>query len=98
MESVDLSGGELKATGNFEDEHTFRLSNPSGQSIINSGGTYEAEFSSHLGSDPVPVTLDTSEVATGSLIFTLIVINGKYIVRSLTPKRRTLLTISVEQL
>lgn len=95
-QTIDLTGGEAKIIGNRGDSHLFRLNNPVDQEIIGPTGEYEADFISYLGSDPVPVDLDTSEVATGVLSFPVTISNGVYRVRRTNPQR-TILTIEIEE-
>ena len=94
MDSIDLTGVEVKVLGNRGDVHLFRLSNPVGQEIIGSDGQYDAEFISHLG-EHTAVILNTTEIATGTLIIPVAIENGKYKVRRLDP-RRTIITIEVQ--
>lgn len=93
---IDLTGGEVKVIGNRGDKHLFRLSNPVEQDIINPSGEYQAEFFvSYKSTSISSVPLDNTEIATGSLLFFIIINNGFYRIRRLNPSR-TLLTIEVE--
>ena len=93
---IDLTSGEAKVLGNKGDEHPVRLSNPSGTTIIEPTGVYEAEFLTSLTrSTPEEVELILDELATGALLFTLTVKQGFYRIRRLNPVR-TLITIEVE--
>lgn len=95
MAPIDLSAGYAKVLGNRGDEHTFRLSNPTGEAIIIADGDYEADFTSPT--DKVtPVSLDESEVPDGILSFTLTIQSGQYRVRRLDPQQRTILVVDVE--
>jgi hypothetical protein len=94
IQTVDLTGGEVKVIGNRGDNHTFRLSNPVGQEIIATGGIYEAEFVNPLGTSE-SVVLDVSEVGSGVLSFPIIIKSGEYKVRRMNPVR-TILTALVE--
>lgn len=91
---IDLTGGEVKVVGNRDDEHTFRLSNPEGQDLIESDGIYEAEFLSQT-SGCTSIDLDLSEIVDGVLILPVTISSGVYRVRRLNP-RRTLLTMEVD--
>lgn len=96
MVTIDLSGGKAKIIGNLGDEHVFQLVNPVGQDIINVDGEYEADFTSYLGgANKTPVTLDSSQKATGTLSFPVTIQRGIYRVRRLNP-RRTIIMIEVE--
>lgn len=95
-----LTGGKTSLTGSRGDEHTMRLTDPvGGETLIEAGGTYVAEFISkpvgygRTGSSR-SVPLDLSEVADGVLILPIVIEDGTYVVRRVSP-RRTLLTIEV---
>jgi hypothetical protein len=94
VQLVDLTAGDANVIGNRGDIHTFRLSNPTGETIIETDGQYEAEFDSSFGMT-VPIDLDTSELATGVLTFLLTIESGTYRVRRLDPQKRTILTVEV---
>lgn len=84
-----LSGGKTSIVGNLGDEHVIRLSDPpGGETLIDAGGTYSAEFNGK------PVPLDLSELADGVLKLAIVVATGTYVIRRLIP-RRTLLTVEV---
>lgn len=92
--STLLLGGFKKITGNLGDEHTMRLANPIGQTLINSTGSYEAEFASRDGRIKQTITLDTSQKASGILFLPVVIKNGTYTVRNTNP-RRTILVLEV---
>lgn len=95
MNTIDLTGGEVKVIGNRGDIHTFRLSNPVEQEVIITGGTYEADFTSSRTTEPIEVEMSEAELATGSLLIPIEIRAGVYRVRSVEPTR-TLLIIEVE--
>lgn len=93
--AIDLTGGEVKVIGNCGDVHSFRLSNPDGQEIINSEGEYQVEFIAKNRNGVSPVEVDSNEIDAGILSFTVTIKSGIYIVRRISP-RRTILTLEVE--
>lgn len=93
-DSTLLLGGHKKITGNLGDDYTISLTNPTGTTLINESGTYEAEFVSRDGSRRRDVSLDVSRKAEGILVLSATIENGTYTVRRTSP-RRTILTLDV---
>lgn len=92
--STLLLGGHKRITGNLGDEHRIRLDNPTGQNLIHEGGLYEADFTPLGRSTAKPAILDTSLLSTKALYLAIVIQDGTYTVRSVTP-RRTILVLDV---
>lgn len=89
-----LLGGHKNVTGNLGDEHRVRLTNPTGQTLINADGLYEAEFVPSGGRNTQSATLDASQRSSGLLFLSVVIKNGVYTVRRTNP-RRTILVLEV---
>ena len=90
LESTHLLGGHKRITGNFGDEYRIRLVNPVGKTLINSSGSYSAEFNSQDGSRYSDAVLDVSRRSEGILFLSVVIKTGTYTVRRVSPQRTVL--------
>lgn len=96
-EAVYLLSGRKRIVGNLGDEYPIRMTNPSGQTLIEAGASYSAEFVSSDGRTIRSVVLDISQEAVGVLTMQVVIENGVYTVRRLNPSRTILvLEVNVE--
>lgn len=94
FQSTLLLGGFKKITGNLGDEHRVKLTNPTGETFIHTGGMYSAEFTSKDGRMS-SAALDQSEISTGVLYLAAVIKDGTYVIRRLNPQR-TILSLEVK--